>query len=85
MKRLLAALLRKAPDPDPEDVRYQTAVRMLSEVTELIKEKRRAKNPFRKVLTELMMKEAPSPVLVADAYEAMQEARIFKGPSNSHG
>lgn len=65
------------------DAKYERAMRLADEVTEKVRESARAPNPFKSVVTELVRRGGSSnPRLIADAYEAMQESRIYLGPPN---
>ncbi len=73
------------PAPEPFDARVNYALSLTNEVSEKIRERSKSIHPFREVLMELLIR--PQAVvdvaLVADAFEVMQESRIFHGP-NGH-
>lgn len=80
--QLARHLLAKESDHH-SDARYERAVKLADEVTEKVRESARAPHPFRGVVTEIIRRGANSnPRLIADAYEALQESRIFLGPPN---
>lgn len=80
--QLARHLLAKDSDHH-SDARYERAVKLADEVTEKVRERGKIAHPFRSVVSELISRGAVSnPRLIADAYEALQESRIFLGPPN---
>lgn len=80
--------LRKLLEPqfDDGDAKYEHAMDLATEVTDRIRERAQSVSPFREILGEMLMRAPyPNPVLIADAFEAGQESRIFKGPPNGRG
>ncbi len=75
-----------APAPDKSDLKYEAAMKLVDEVTDLVRKNAASANPFRPVLVEMLVgSEPPDPALIADAFEIIQEAQIFKGPPNGRG
>lgn len=60
--------------------RHDQVLDLADEVTGLIRQ--RAQDPLRKTLIELLLSHHHDPVLIADAFEASQESRIYKGPES---
>lgn len=74
-----------APKPDAGDVKYETAIRLADEVTAKMRERANSTNPFQKALIDMIMGAPVDTALMADAFEAAQEARIYRGPLNGKG
>lgn len=72
--------------PDPADIKFAQAMRLTDEVRSKIRGLLKVPHPFRMTLAELLLQPQKVDVaLVADAYEMLQEARIFYGPPNGRG
>lgn len=81
IKSLLAPRL-----PEPPDVKYEKAISLADEVTVKMRERANSIHPFRSALSDMLLGHAPAdPVLMADAYETLQESRIYRGPPNGKG
>lgn len=61
--------------------KYSRAISMADEVTELMRERSKSADPFKAVLADLFF-QAHDTALIADAFEASQESRIYKGPES---
>lgn len=59
--------------------KHDHVLHLADEVTALIRE--RAKDPLTVVVSDLFLRRH-DPALIADAYEASQESRIYKGPES---
>lgn len=59
--------------------KYDQAIDLADELTEKMRERVNQRDPFKAVLADLFF-QAHDPALIADAYEASQESRIYKGP-----
>lgn len=84
----LFRIVRKLLDtqPDAGDAKYEHAMDLATEVTDRIRERAKSVSPFREVLGEMLLRAShPNTLLIADAFEAGQESRIFKGPPNGRG
>lgn len=60
--------------------RHDKVLDLADEVTGLIRE--RARDPLRKILADLLMQPNRDPRLIAAAFEADQESRVYKGPDS---
>lgn len=68
------------------DRTYATAILLADEVTQKIRERANSINPFRRALGEMLLtQQSRDPYAMADAFEALQEARIFQGAKNGVG
>lgn len=90
MKRIVGWLRdryrSKAETQDSTDIAYYRAMRLADEVTNKIRERAGSQSPFREALAEMLLGRTPDdPALIADAFEVVQESRIFKGPPNGAG
>lgn len=71
---------------DKADLAYNRAMQLSDEVIAKIRERAQSPNPFRAALAEMLLRPGRlNPILIADAFEARQEARIFRGPPNGRG
>lgn len=68
-----------APGVSATDAKFQRALAATEEVTEAMREKAASPDPIRALLADMFLQNHDI-ALVADAYEASQEARIYKGP-----
>jgi len=84
MKRMKQWLMdRLAPPAPPADPTFDAAMQITDEVTEIIRERKKEFHPFRSILAELLLRQQHlDPALIADAYEAHQESRIYRGRLN---
>lgn len=55
------------------------AINLADELTMKMRERANQRDPFKAVLADLFF-QSHDPALIADAYEASQESRIYKGP-----
>lgn len=79
---------RRSPPPTPKtpsDAAYDAAMGLSDEVLTKIRERSDEPNPFRVVLSSLLLGTRYDTALVADAFEIAQESQIFRGPPNGHG
>lgn len=67
------------PAPSVDDSKYQRAMELTSGVIEKMRERSVSPDPFRSLMADLWSQKHDI-ALVADAFEAAQEARIFQGP-----
>lgn len=70
--------------PSQADTKYHEAMRLASEVREMLRDT--VEDPFTVVALDIareVLREGADPALVADAYEANQEAKIYQGPPSS--
>lgn len=58
--------------------KYQRAIDLTDEVIEAFRDRAKSPDPFRAVLADLFLQHHDI-ALVADAFEASQESRIYKG------
>lgn len=63
----------------PVDEKYARAMILTNEVEQTMREKAASPDPFRSLLADMFLQNHDVP-LIADAFEAIQESRIFKGP-----
>ena len=59
--------------------KYDQAIDLADELTQKMRERANQRDPFKAVLADLFF-QVHDPALIADAYEASQESRIYKGP-----
>jgi hypothetical protein len=65
----------------PMDEKYARAMILTNEVEQTMREKAASPDPIRALLADMFLQNHDV-ALVADAYEMMQESRIFKGPES---
>lgn len=63
----------------PADEKYVRAMILTNEVEQKMRERAASPDPIRALLADMFLQNHDI-ALVSDAFEAMQESRIFKGP-----
>lgn len=63
------------------DDKYEQAISLTDEVTEKMRERARSPDPFRALMADLFLQHHDI-ALVADAFEASQESKIYRGPTS---
>lgn len=68
-----------------EDSTFDQAMRLSDEVLAEIRERTHSSHPFRAVLVDLIFgPHSRDPFVIGDAFELMQESRIYRGAPNGH-
>lgn len=78
---MMAWILEKlAPPRSKAEEKYARAMILTNEVEQKMRERSASPDPIRALLADMWLQHHDT-ALVADAYEAAQESRIFKGPA----